>query len=209
VSGRQVLFLPGASGDGRFWRPVANLLPEAWDKVLVDFPGLGEVPSDPRVQSFEELVDLVLGMIQGPVDVVAQSMGGVVAMHLALERPRMVRRLVLVATSGGVDLSRFKLEDWRLEYRAEYPNARPFVTDQRPEDLSHRLASIQSPTLLIWGAGDPISPPEVGRYVESRLTGAKARLVILDQTDHMFARDRASEVAPLILEHLETRPKSL
>ena len=107
-----------------------------------------------------------------------------------------------VATSGGVDLSRFDLEDWRPEYRAEYPNALPFVTDHNQTDLSEQLVTLEAPTLLLWAAGDRISPPEVGRYLASRLTHAEPRLMILDHGDHMFARDHAAEVAPLIQQHL-------
>jgi pimeloyl-ACP methyl ester carboxylesterase len=38
-------------------------------------------------------------------DVVAQSMRGVVAVGLALTHQRKIRRLVLVATSGGLETS--------------------------------------------------------------------------------------------------------
>jgi len=36
VMRRRVLFLPGASGAGEFWQPVADLLPESFEKVLFD-----------------------------------------------------------------------------------------------------------------------------------------------------------------------------
>ena len=107
----------------------------------------------------------------------------------------------LVATSGGIDLSRFDVEDWRPAYRVEYPHAQPFATHHQQVDLSDQLATIQARTLLVWSHGDPISPPEVGQYLASKLP--RARLVILNHADHMFARVHADEVAPLILEHLE------
>jgi pimeloyl-ACP methyl ester carboxylesterase len=198
---RRVLFLPGASGAGQFWQPVAGLLPRSWEKVLFDWPGFGTVPADPHVRSFDDLVNLVLAAIDEPVDIAAQSMGGVVAIRTALARPDAVRSLVLVATSGGVDLSRFDVEDWRPEYRAEYPDAQAFVTDHQQVDLGDQLPTIQAPTLLLWSHGDPISPPEVGHYLASRLP--YAHLKLLNHADHMFARDHADEVAPLIQHHLE------
>jgi pimeloyl-ACP methyl ester carboxylesterase len=200
---RRVLFLPGASGAGEFWKPVADLLPGDWDKIFFDLPGFGNIPTDPRVASFDDLERLVLDAIdETPVDLVAQSMGGVVAMRVALAKPQALRRLVLVATSGGVDLSGFDLEDWRPEYRAEYPNALPFVTAHVQVDLSDRLASVHAPTLLLWAEGDRISPPAIGHYLEAKLPRATARLVLLPYDDHMFARDHADRVAPLIREHL-------
>lgn len=197
----RVFFLPGASGAGAFWRPIAELLPSKWEAVLFDWPGLGDVPRDPKINSLDDLVDLVLArMGDRAVDLVAQSMGGVVAMRVALARPDLVRRLVLVATSGGVDLSGFDLEDWRTEYRAEYPNALPFITEPQQEDLSGQLATVHALALLLWAAGDSISPPSVGQHLASKLPSARLR--VLEYADHMFARDHAAEVAPLIIEHL-------
>ena len=34
IPSRRVLFLPGASGDGRFWHPVAERPPVEWEKVF-------------------------------------------------------------------------------------------------------------------------------------------------------------------------------
>jgi pimeloyl-ACP methyl ester carboxylesterase len=195
----RVLLLPGASGAGSFWEPVARLLPDSWDKVCLDWPGLGDVPPDPRVASFDDLADLVLARMEVPVDVVAQSMGGVVAVQVALRRPELVRRLVLVATSGGVDLSDFGVHDWRPDYRESYPSAADWITDHRVV-LGERLRTIRAPTLLLWGGSDTISPPAVGSYLEALLP--RARLVVIPDGDHMFARDRAAEVAPHVLCHL-------
>jgi pimeloyl-ACP methyl ester carboxylesterase len=198
----RVLFLPGASGAGAFWQPVAERLPSFRETTLFDWPGLGDVPADPLVQSFDDLASLVLSQVDAPVDLVAQSMGGVVALLMALRRPEAVRRLVLVATSGGVDLSGLELEDWRAQYRAEYPNAAPFVTDATPVDLSARLATLHAPTLLLWARSDAISPPEVGRLLESHLTSARPKLVVLEQGGHVFAREYPDDVAALIEAHL-------
>ena len=197
-----MFFLPGASGSGRFWQPVAQRLPDAWDKVLFDWPGLGDMPSDPRVQSFGDLAQLVLDRLDSPTSLVAQSLGGVVAMQVALARPDLVRRLVLIATSGGVDLRGFDLADWRPEYRAEYPLAASFITDEQPEDLSAQLAGVVAPTLLLWSKDDTISPPGVGRLLARHLSHAQPRLVVLDLGDHTFARDHAEVVTPLIAAHL-------
>jgi len=46
-------------------------------------PGLGNVPADAHVHSFDDLVDLGLAAIDEPVDIAAQSMGGVVAIRTA------------------------------------------------------------------------------------------------------------------------------
>ena len=200
MTARRVLFLPGASGDGRFWCPVADRLPGAWDKVFFDWPGLGPVPPRADVNGLGDLARLVLDrMDTRPVDLVAQSMGGVVAMLVALARPGGIRRIVLTATSAGIDISPFSPEDWRPEYVQEYPDAAPWIVAERP-DLSARLASVTAPTLLLWSAADPISPLGVGHRLAELL--ARAELVVVPADGHMFARDRADLVAPHVLRHL-------
>ena len=200
TSSHRVFFLPGASGDGRFWHPVAERLPAAWDKTFFDWPGLGRVPSRPDVNSLDDLALLVLCQAgTGPVDLVAQSMGGVVAMTVALAHPERVRRIVLTATSAGIDITPFEPEDWRSEYAQEFPDAASWILTERP-NLSARLSSVTAPTLLVWSDADPISPLGVGQRLAGLLPCAE--LVVLPVTGHMFARDQADLVAPHVLRHL-------
>lgn len=197
---QRVLFLPGASGDGRFWHPIAERLPATWQKMFFDWPGLGRIPPRAGVESLADLAELVLGCAgDGPVDLVAQSMGGVVAMLAALARPALVRRVVLTATSAGIDITPFGPEDWRPEYAQEYPGAAPWILTERP-DLSARLSTMTAPTLLVWSDSDGISPLAVGQRLAEILP--RAELVVIPGVDHMFARDHADKVAPHVLHHL-------
>src|SRR5690606_23536537 len=45
----------------------------------------------------------LLGDAAGPATYVGYSMGGRLALHLALARPDLVRRLVLIGATGGID----------------------------------------------------------------------------------------------------------
>ena len=195
----KILFLPGAGGAPEFWQPVAALLPAAVPYELVGWPGLGAQPHDPAVRGFEDLVRLVRERLVEPVDLVAQSMGGVVAARLALEVPDKVRRLVLTVTSGGVDMAGLGASDWREDYRRSNPQAAAWVTEQRvsPDLPVERIAA---PTLLLWGDDDPISPVAVGRHLQARLPSA--RLHVVRGGRHDLARTHAAEVAPLIVRHL-------
>ena len=116
----------------------------------------------------DDLVRLVAAKMDEPVDLVAQSMGGVIAARLALERPDLVRRLVLVVTSGGVNMAGFGAADWRPDYRKSFPRAVEWITAARSApELS--VEKITAPTLLIWGDADAISPLAVGRHLEQRI----------------------------------------
>lgn len=115
------------------------------------------------------------------------------------QRPELIRHLVLVATSGGVDVSRFGAVDWREADRRKRPSAPTWFTQDRSE-FSARLPEVKAPTLLIWGDADPISPVAVGCHLAEALH--RAELMIVPGGDHMVARDRAEEVAPRIERHL-------
>jgi pimeloyl-ACP methyl ester carboxylesterase len=196
MTSERVLYLPGAGGEGRFWQPVAELVSHPGETVLFDWPGFGRNPARDDVATADDLYRLVEGYIDRPVDVVAQSMGGLFAMRAALEHPDLVRRLVLVATSGGVHAVREAAEvDWRPEFTASYPQAPSWATDDRT-DFTPRLGELQMPVLLLWGGADRVSPPAAGRKLLELLP--RAELEVVEGGDHAFAHDRAEEVAPII-----------
>jgi pimeloyl-ACP methyl ester carboxylesterase len=196
----KILFLPGAGASPDFWKPVGALLPPDWSKEYFGWPGLGDQPPDPAVNGMDDLVRLVAAkMDDGPVDLVAQSMGGIIAARLALELPDKVRCLVLTVTSGGVDMAGLGASDWRPGYRQSYPNAAAWITETRSA-AGLPVEEIAAPTLLLWGDSDPISPTAVGRHLQSRL--ANSRLHIVVGGGHDLARTHAAEVAPLIERHL-------
>jgi pimeloyl-ACP methyl ester carboxylesterase len=196
---RKLIFLPGALGAASFWRPAGDLLPGEWAKVYLAWPGLGTESAVPGVRGIDDLVRLVEAELTDDSTLVAQSMGGVVAVRAALKHPEKVQCLVLVATSGGVDVSGLGGADWRAAYRADHPSAGSWITGDWP-DHTAELPSIAARTLLVWGDGDPISPLAVGEHLASLLPNATLR-VIAGGT-HSLAVDRAQEVADLIAEHL-------
>jgi pimeloyl-ACP methyl ester carboxylesterase len=195
----RVVFLPGAGGDREFWSPVAQHLPADWAKVLLGWPGLGDQPHDPAVSGLDDLVGLVVATLTVPSDLVAQSMGGIVAVRVAARYPERVRRLVLVATSAGFDIAGHNAEDWRADYRRTYPDAAAWITEPVADQQS-MIEDIAVPTLLLWSTHDPLSPVTVGRDLARLLPQATLR--VIEAPGHGFARDEPELVAPLIAEHL-------
>ena len=133
--------------------------------------------------------------MDAPVDLVAQSMGGVIAVRIALAHPQLVRRLVLTVTSGGVDMAAFGASDWRLDYAKSFPNAAEWIYAPRTA-APLPIERITAPTLLIWGDRDPISPVAVGKHLEARIP--KAQLHVLPGGGHDLAETMAGQVASLI-----------
>jgi pimeloyl-ACP methyl ester carboxylesterase len=110
-TGPQVLFLHGLFGQGRNFVQIAKGLTPDFRSTLVDLPDHGRSPWTDAV-SYDQMADQVAALIRGrladdvPVHVVGHSMGGKVAMVLALRHPELVDRLVVVdiapAPSSGV-----------------------------------------------------------------------------------------------------------
>ena len=104
---RRVVFLHGLFGRGRNFTTIARALaPEALS-LLVDLPNHAKSAWTDEFD-YAQISDLVADHLRadfaanGPVDVVGHSMGGKVAMALALRHPDLVRRLVVVDISPVV-----------------------------------------------------------------------------------------------------------
>ncbi|AKH39113.1 MULTISPECIES: alpha/beta fold hydrolase [Nitrosomonas] len=195
----KLLFLPGASGDTQFWLPVVNSLTYPAEKVYLEWPELGSIPSDPKVNSMHDLVDLVAAEVDQPVAIIAQSIGGIIAIQATLKKPELITHLVLAATSGGIDMESFGAQDWRPIILAAHPSF-PRLLSEYDEDLTPQLHKIKAPTLLLWGDADPISPVSVGLRLATLLPNAN--LHIVPGGDHNLVMVHAKEIAPLIDAHL-------
>ncbi|GGR06526.1 alpha/beta fold hydrolase [Deinococcus ruber] len=199
----RTLFLPGAGGSATFWKPVADRT--RLEHVLLAWPGLGNEPAHSDVRGLDDLVLMVLRHMTQPVNIVAQSMGGLVALRAALAAPTMVRRLVLAATSGGVPVADLGGSAWQSEYYRTYPDAAPWI-GTITEDLSSQLRFVAAPTLLLWGDHDPISPVAVGERLHTLLP--RAALRVIPGADHDLAQQHAELVASLIVQHCEAGDSS-
>jgi pimeloyl-ACP methyl ester carboxylesterase len=195
---RRLVFLPGVSGSGDFWAPVAELLTDQVAEqttAFVDWPGLGVVPARAGVDSWADLGQLVVDAMSGPSVLIAQSMGGVVAVDVARRVPTEVEALVLCATSGGIDVAAFGARDWRAEVRTASPSTPAWVLEP-VEDRSAAIERLDLPVLLIWASHDATSPVAVGESLQARFPNAQ--LVVIDSDDHWVARSQAPLVAGAI-----------
>jgi pimeloyl-ACP methyl ester carboxylesterase len=97
-SGPRVVFVHGLFGQGKNWTTIAKGLADSHRVTLVDLPNHGHSPWTDRVDYLDmaELVATELEQLGETVTLVGHSMGGKVAMQLALRRPELLRALVVV-----------------------------------------------------------------------------------------------------------------
>lgn len=101
--GRPVLLLHPWFGCARFWEPALPALEGAcWLAADLYSPARGDWAS---LAAPGPLAAAAADLLDGPTDVVGNSMGGILALLLAADRPELVRRLVVIgsgATSAGL-----------------------------------------------------------------------------------------------------------
>lgn len=99
-----VVLLHGFSGTRRAWDGVIERLdPERYRPLALDLPGHGEAADAERPITFDGCVAAVLTQASERFTLCGYSMGGRVALHVALAAPERVERLVLVSSTAGIE----------------------------------------------------------------------------------------------------------
>lgn len=97
TAGPRVVLCHGLFGQARNWNTIARGLADSYRVTAVDLPDHGRSPWSERVD-YRAMADQVATLLSpdDPVALVGHSMGGKVAMALALRRPELVERLCVV-----------------------------------------------------------------------------------------------------------------
>ena len=106
--GMPVMGLHGFLGEGSDWLPVANAMPAEIQWILPDLPGHGEsveLPA-PGGYEFESAADALVEILDEwgleRAALAGYSMGGRVALYLALRRPDRFSKVMVVSGSPGI-----------------------------------------------------------------------------------------------------------
>ena len=126
----RVALVHGFTQTSASWGPVAERLARWFEVVPVDLPGHGG--SGAVRVGFAEAAGLV-GKAGGPAAYLGYSLGGRLCLRLALDRPDLVRALVLIGGSPGIADAGGRAErraaDERLARRIERDGVAAFLDD--------------------------------------------------------------------------------
>lgn len=158
-SGTPVLFLHGLNGNGSSWVDQLSALAPSMRMWAWDAPGYGE--SDVAGNSVTDLARVAIDFLEtcgiGPVNLVGHSMGGLVAMKIAIMKPELVQKLVLSCTHPGHGLTdgandRYQRRLRELEELPKEEYGRRRAKGMLPEDTSEamfqRVAAIAAESRL-------------------------------------------------------------
>jgi pimeloyl-ACP methyl ester carboxylesterase len=185
-----VVFLHGLGTSASTWALVLPRLRALGHIIALDLPGFGRsrLPEPTSVPTFADYLEILRAFLRtvvpGSASLVGHSLGGWLAMHLALEGPRQVRKLVLMNPAGiwyegceqvAAAFDVHELQDTRRLLERLWFNYpwyfRPFLgpihnelrsrrvfdlvrTIRREEFVNERLHDLQCATSVLWGQED-------------------------------------------------------
>lgn len=186
----------------------------------LSYPGRADVEGPPR-ETVSELAAYVrecvvarLGSADAPHAVLGHSMGGAVALEYALAAPRGLRALVLVSTGARLRVHPSILAALSP---AEARTARPtpeeeaFARSVEPSPLTPRATAladwraadafdcmarvheVHTPTLILVGEADQLTPLKYARFLHERIGGSQ--LVVLPGAGHSLPTEQRAQVA--------------
>jgi pimeloyl-ACP methyl ester carboxylesterase len=186
-TGAPLLLLHGGLGTLSMFGPVLSQLAEGRQVIAVDLQGHGRTPLGERPFRTESIGDDMAALVKHlgheSVDVMGYSLGGGVALRMALQNPESVRRLVLVSVPfsddgfyPGIRAQQVELSSqWApmmkdtpmyQSYAAVAPKVEDFprLLDtlgaymREKFDWSSEIPSLKTPTLLVYGDSDMFRP---------------------------------------------------
>lgn len=218
--GPAVVLIHGLAGSGQWWDANLPALAAQYRVYVVDMVGFGRsrrlgqfVLHDAAATLGRWMDDVGIGRAH----LVGHSLGALVAAELAADRPESVDHLVLVdaAVFPYYDGSMVGL-GWSLMYgrnrmparfrarlaadvwRAGPRSLARATRDMLRADLRPKLAQIEAPCLLIWGAEDRLIPRTVGERLAEALP--KAKLVTVPGAGHNPMWEKPEVFNRLLLE---------
>jgi len=226
--GPALVCVHGAGGSHLNWPSEIRRLPGARVYAL-DLPGHGRSAGSGR-QTIGEYAAVLVSFLDvlsvREAVIVGHSMGGAVALEMALSHPDRVRGLVLIGSGARLRVApailQGVLKDFAgaVKLMAEFaygPDApeelkrlgQQVMSETSPQvmhgdflacdafDVMARLDKIGAPTLVVTGTADRLTPVKYARFLAHSIPGAQ--LVLVENAGHMVMLERSQAVGSAVV----------
>ena len=226
-AGEPLLYLHGGFNPIEMLGEILPALAQRYRVYLPERQGQGRTPDRDGPITFQSMADDTIAFFEAvglsAAHLAGFSDGAMVAIHVALQRPDLVRRLVLMGQYANPDgcppfytelMEQFTPDTFPPMFRQMYDSLSPdgpehfpgFFNKLKPNWLSpgvplERLADVQSPTLVLIGDDDCVTPEHAAAMV--RALPAGSQLGVVPGTSHGLPFEKPDLVNRLILDFLE------
>jgi pimeloyl-ACP methyl ester carboxylesterase len=220
----------GLSNSDELLNPIGAALGERWRVVAFDRRGHGRTRDTDAPFHYEGMATETIGVLEkvvgGPAHLVGWSDGGIVALLVALRRPDLVRRLVLIGANFHFDGMR------PLDIAPDSPvlaMLQSAYAERSPDGAEHfeamtekaftlfateptltvaDLARIVSPALVLVGDDEPIELVHTCALYESM---SVSQLAVIPGASHLVPMEKPADVCRVIIDFLlgDARPQTL
>ncbi len=227
-AGQDVVLLHGLSGSHRWWRNTVDVLAQNYRVHVPELIGFGRSRSVRKQPDISSTSEILLSWMEelgiARCTLVGHSMGGQISIHFAVSAPDRLDKLVLVSAAGiprafsVSEATRFisevvpprawgsprflptsALDALRAGPLTILRAAMYLVAD----DVRPLLPLIRTPTLLIWGTHDPLTPLDHAQMMLQLIPGA--RLVTLQNAAHVPMADQPAAFNAALITFLDER----
>jgi pimeloyl-ACP methyl ester carboxylesterase len=222
-TGEPLLYLHGGFNNIEMLGGILPALAQRHRVYLPERQGQGRTPDRDGPITFQSMAADTIAFAEAvglsATHIVGFSDGAMVAIHVALQRPDLVRRLVLIGQYANPDgcppfyaelMEQFTADTFPAMFRQMYDALSPdgpehfpvFFNKLKPNWLSpgvslQRLGDVQSPTLVLIGDDDCVTPEHAAAMV--RALPAGSQLGIVPGTSHGLPFEKPDLVNQLTL----------
>jgi 3-oxoadipate enol-lactonase len=183
--GEPLVLIVGLGTDISEWDGIIGWLAKTYRIVAFDNRGAGRTDKPDTPYSIEMMADDTARLMQTlgiqQTHILGISMGGRIALALALQHPKSVKKLVLVSTSAR------SIKNWRRYFfgmlssapifRSKYPQPHYAFTRQRQASFVYNCADqlheLHIPTVIMHGKKDKIVPFKLAEEMHTGIKGSK------------------------------------
>jgi len=229
-----LLFVHGAGQRSYGWRfqegPFKNH--SDFNYIALDLPGRAGSEGDvyKTVTDYKDfLLDFIEELKLENIIMIGHSMGGAIAMLIAIENPELLKAIVLIATSPKLAVAQQTLDKVRENYDefCEISPTRAFAEESPKElkdeyreglidtgsdvcyadliacnefDITDEVNKIKVPTLIISADKDIMTPWKNGEYLHQQIYGSEFQLI--KDSGHFVMQEKAQETNSILSQFL-------